>query len=178
MSEERFDHDSSPTVDVRKNQTGEFIQVWNLPFKTQGRKLLLSYQRDGKNISDINKITYFESGTFSSISERDEQKIYTYRDNKRAFRVETTLSNGYILVDDGSEQLSTEYIYCVNFDHNTKTPSKKLSDKVVLKLQKNNSNWYRVIYQVSQSIKELVATQEYCGNQLVSEEFYISVKGN
>ncbi len=178
MSVERFDHESSPTVDVRKNQTGEFIQVWNLPFKTQGRKLLLSYQRDGNNISDINKITYFENGTFSCISEREEQKTYTYRDNKRAFRIETTLSNGYLLVDDDREQLSTEYIYCLNFDYNTKTLSKKLSDKAVVELQKNKCNWYRVIYQISQSIKELVATQEYCGNQLVSEEFYISVKGN
>jgi len=177
MSIKGFDHEISPTVTVRKNKDGEFVQVWNLPFKTQGRKLLLSYLRNGKNITEIQKLTYYDSGLYSCVSETENQKLYTYRGDKRYFRFETTLSNGYLLVDDGKGPESAEYIYCSKFDINTKIPSRKLNDNAVMKLQRNNESWYKVIYQINGVDKILVASQKYCGLELISEEFYIGSNG-
>lgn len=97
---EKYDHIESPCIDVRKNAKGEFVQVWDAPFKTPGRNLLLTYQRNGTHITSISRHERPEEGLYSHIIFYESQTTYCYREQQGKLRTEKLLENGALLVWD------------------------------------------------------------------------------
>ncbi|KPV93599.1 hypothetical protein AN214_04367 [Pseudoalteromonas sp. P1-9] len=180
MSESGFDHTKSSTVDVVKHSYGEFIQVWDAPFKTPGRKIILTYVRKGTEISNISKFEYPESGEFSRVVIRENQVEKQYREHKRKYRVETLLPNGNVLVSDELKGLFIDSIFSEHFDFEKLSPTgKKLGDKAVMKKQTQNQRYFVSTYQkIDDKEPKLVKVEEYLGKNKVQTKLIHSPIGN
>lgn len=174
MHREEYDHKKSKTVDVRENSDGEFVQVWDAPFKTPGRRLLLTYQRNGEAVSDVTRFEYPEDGEFASIHVSENYKYSFYRDNPRVHRLEQDLDNGLTLIDDELNGFETESIFTVNFNFETMQPKgRKLGDRAVMKLQTENQEYYVSTYQVSPDReRQLARIRKYLGRDVVETKLY------
>ena len=67
---ESFDHQRSDRVDVFAKQNGEFVQVWNEPRGTPGRRLLMAYLRTPAGPREVIRWQYPEDGAFEQVQER------------------------------------------------------------------------------------------------------------
>lgn len=174
MYKEGFDHIKSPSIDVVPNTEGEFVQVWDAPFKTPGRNLLLTYQRSGTNVSDVTRFEYPEEGDFSRITINDTYRRYVYRNSPRDYRMEQILENGVILVSDQPKGLCIESIFTDSFNFEKLSPKgRKLGDRAIMKRQTENQEYYVSTFQVSIKFgTQLAFVRKYLGREVAEVWHY------
>lgn len=168
-----FDHIKSSTVDVVKHNYGEFVQVWDAPFKTLGRRLLLTYIRCEDNVSNISTYEYPKIGAFSIIVKSSTQIKKQYRNSNQKSRVEMTLQNGNILISDELENLAVETVFTVDFNFKKLSPKgRKLGDQAVMKRQAENKRYFVSTYQKVDDEPRLAMVKEYLGKNVVNTSLY------
>ena len=174
MYKKGYDHQKSPMVDVREHSDGEFVQVWDAPFKIPGRKLLLAYRRNGRVVSDVTRHEYPEKGEFCKITTSEKSKYSFYRKSPRNYRLEQFLDNGRTLVSDKLKGLEINSLFTEEFDFEKMKPKgRKLGDKAVMKLQTENREYYVSTYQVcSENGSQLVLVKRYLGHDVTETRFY------
>jgi hypothetical protein len=101
-----FEHAKSEFVDVVPNAEGEFVQVWDSPQGTPGRRLLLTYQRGEQGVSSVSSEIYFDDGPWHKISVSGDRRAFYYRQS-RDVRAEWSLPSGRWLVSDPRAGLSS-----------------------------------------------------------------------
>ena len=160
-----FDHQRSELVDVFPNVEGEFIQIWDSPWKTPGRRLLLTYLRTPSGVKEINHRAYLEEGPFELIEMSELRRICYYR-GSRETRHERFLPSGRFLVDDPRKGLMMRSVFTSEFDWDKHVPvGKPLGDKAVMRLQTAGSIWYISTYQdTSAGSSDLRVVEEFQGN--------------
>lgn len=180
MYQSGYDHIKSPTVDVVKHVVGEFVQVWDEPFKTPGRKLLLTYFRDGKDVSDVTVHEYPSDGDFSQIVKGENYIRSYYRDKEREPRIEATLPNGKVTISDESKGIYLKSEFTPGFDFEKLKPKgRALGDRAVIKKHKEQGQFYVSTYQqFGESDPELVMVKEYLGKNVVETWYYEFTQSN
>lgn len=137
-----FDHRRSELVDVFPNAEGEFIQVWDSPRGTQGRRLLLTYLRTSEGPREICHRLFQSEGPFELIEVTDLQRVFHYRKGGEP-RHERFLTSGRVLVHDPRHGIRTRRVFTADFDWVKQAPKgKSLADKAVMRLQSGDESWY------------------------------------
>ncbi|MGH1441791.1 MAG: hypothetical protein ACRBBR_16880 [Cellvibrionaceae bacterium] len=180
MYRKGYDHVKSSTVDVVKHAYGEFVQVWDAPFKIPGRRLQLTYRRNGEDVSDITTHEYLDSGVFSKIIRGSNYVSYFYRDKKHQSRLERKLPNGKLLISDEPNLLYVKAVFTADFNFEKLTPKgRKMGDRAVMKRQINNEQYFVATYQqYGDNEPRLAMVQEYLGKNIVSTYCYEFEQGN
>jgi hypothetical protein len=161
-----FTHQTSSVVDVRPNSRGEFIQVWDAPFKAESRRLLLTYLRTPEGPTEICHRLELEDGRFAVVETCGTQRTYYYRENPHPPRVETILPSGRMLVRDPRNGFSVEGVFTTEFDWESLKPKgKPLGDRAVMKLQSEGQSWFLSTYQGIGEQLTLRVVERYRGKQ-------------
>ena len=150
MYEEGCDHAKSETVDVVKHKDGKFVQVWNKLFKAPGRRLLLTYFRNGKDVLDITAREYLSDGEYSHIEKGDGYIHFGYQNKSLKPRVERTLSNGKILISDEIKNIFVISVFTPEFDFDNLKPKGgamgdgrwAMGDRAIIKKHKEKGKFF------------------------------------
>jgi hypothetical protein len=161
-----FTHQRSAVVDVRPNPQGEFVQVWNAPFRAENRRLLLTYLRTANGPTEICHRLELEDDRFSVVETCGTQRTYYYRDNPHPPKIETILPSGRVIVRDPRNGFSVEGVFTTDFDWETLKPKgKPLGDRAVMKLQSEEQSWFLSTFQLNGEKSTLVVVERYRGKK-------------
>ena len=168
---EKYDHIKSPCVDVIKNAEGEFIQVWDAPFKTPNRNLLFTYQRNGDQITSITRYECPKNGLYSTIIFYENQTTYYYRDPINKLRIEKPLKNGLTLIRDDVKGFRIEAVFTKRFNFEKLKPvGRKLGDRAVIKLQFEKKEYFVSTYQCSSEFgDQLALIEQRLGREVIKK---------
>jgi len=160
-----FDHRASERVDVFPNPDPEFVQLWDSPSGTIGRRLLLTYLRTPTGLREINHHVYLTEGPFELIETCELRRIFHYRDGGEP-RPEKFLPSGRFLVHDPGRGLMMRSVFTTEFDWERHVPiGKPLGDRAVMRLQTAGSLWYLSTYQEAASGSSVLwVVEEFEGN--------------
>ncbi len=163
-----FDLQRSDRVDVFPNPEGEFVQAWDSPRGTPGRRLLLTYLRTAAGPREVCHRIYLSEGPFELIEATDLRRMFSYRDGGEP-RHERFLASGRLLVHDPRYGFRTRSVFTADFDWVKQVPKgKALGDKPVMRLQSEGGSWYVSTYQEGPSEPELLRlVEEHRGLTLV-----------
>jgi hypothetical protein len=163
-----FDHEPSEFVDVFRNSEGEFVQIWDSPRGTKGRRLLLTYIRTPTGPREVCQHLYFDEGPFELVEATDLRRVWYYRDRGES-RHERFLPSGRRLIHDPRNGFKTRGVFTGEFDWEKQAPKgKALSDKPVMRLQSEGALWYLSTYQETASEPEsLWVVEEHRGHDLL-----------
>jgi hypothetical protein len=163
-----FDHKPSQLVDVFPNPEGEFVQIWDSPRGTNGRRLLLTYLRTPKGPREVCQRIYLDEGTFELVEATDLRRVSYYRDSRET-RHERFLPSGRLLLNDPRNGFNTRSIFTADFDWEKQEPKgKALGDKQVMRLQTEGGIWYVSTYQQTPTEPEsLWLIEEHRGHELL-----------
>ena len=163
-----FDHKPSDHVDVFRNPEGEFVQIWDSPRRTNGRRLLLTYLRTPTGTRKVCQRVYLEEGPFELIEATDLRRVLYYRGGGES-RHERFLPSGRRLTHDPRNGFKTRSVFTAEFDWEKNAPiGKALGDKPVMRLQTEGSLWYVSTYQTTPTEPEsLWLVEEHCGRELL-----------
>jgi hypothetical protein len=149
-----FDHKSSDRVDVFRNAEGEFVQIWDSPRGTVGRRLLLTYRRGTTGSREVCQRVYLDEGPFELIETTDLRRVFYYRDGGES-RHERFLPSGRRLIHDPRHGFIMRSVFTAEFDWEKCVPKgKALGDKPVMRLQSEEGIWYLSTYQTTPSQAE------------------------
>ncbi len=138
-----FEHQRSALVDVFPKPDGEFVQVWDSPRSTVGRKLLLTYFRSASGPSEITHRVTLDEGPFQMIETSGSRRTFFYRGKNAAVRQELFLPSGRLLVSDPLRGLSVRAVFTRDFDWSAMIPrGRPLGDRAVIKLQDGGETYF------------------------------------
>lgn len=161
-----FTHQRSQLVDVRVHPHGEFVQVWSAPFRSENRRLLLTYFRTPSGPTDICHRVELEDARYSLVETCGTMRTLYYRDKPLQMRQETILPSGRVLVRDPFKGELVDAVFSIDFDWSTSKPKgKALGDRAVMKLQSTGGTWFRATYQCRQDVSALVVVEQYSGHE-------------
>lgn len=163
-----FDHKPSDRVDVFRNPEGEFVQIWDSPRGTTGRRVLLTYLRTESGPRSVCQRIYLDEGPFALIEATDLCRVSFFRDGGEP-RNERFLPSGRRLINDPRGAFSTRSIFTAEFDWERQSPKgKALGDKSVMRLQAEGGLWYISTYQKTPTEPEsLWLVEEHRGHELL-----------
>jgi hypothetical protein len=163
-----FDHKPSERVDVFRNPEGEFVQIWDSPRGTNGRRLLLTYLRTPTGPRDVCQRVYLDEGPIELVEATDIRRVLYYRGGRES-RHERFLLSGRRLINDPRHGFKTRSLFTADFDWEKQVPKgKALGDKPVMRLQTERGLWYLSTYQETPTEPELLwLVEEHRGRELV-----------
>jgi hypothetical protein len=163
-----FDHQPSDRVDVFANSQGEFVQIWDSPRGTAGRRVLLTYLRTPAGPREVCQRVYFEDGPYELVVATDLCRVLYYRNSGEA-RHERFLPSGRRLIHDPRHGLKMRSVFTAEFDWEKQAPKgKPLGNKLVMRFQTESSVWYVSTYQETSSQPEsLWLVEEHRGRELL-----------
>lgn len=163
-----FDHQPSKLVDVFPNSEGEFVQIWDSPRGTNGRRLLLTYLRTPTGPREVCQRLYLDDGPYGLIEATDLHRVLYYRDSSETCH-ERFLASGRRLISDPRNGFYTRSVFTADFDWEKQTPKgKTLGDKPVMRLQTEGGTWYVSTFQQTPTEPEsLWLIEEHRGRDLL-----------
>jgi hypothetical protein len=163
-----FDQKASEHVDVVRHPQGEFVQIWDSPRGTVGRRVLLTFLRTPAGPHEICQRIYLDAGPFELVEATDLRRVFYYRDGGEA-RHERFLPSGRRLIHDPDHGFKTRSVFTAEFDWQKQTPKGKvLGDKAVMRRQTEGDFWYVSTYQETASQPEsLWLVEEHRGRELL-----------
>ena len=164
----RFDHQKSDHVDVRPKEDREFVQVWNSPRGTPGRRLVLTYFRTAEGPREICHHLHLDEGPFKLIVATDWGRVFYYREGWET-RHERFLPSGKLLICDARHGYKLRSVFTADFDWTQcLSRGKPLGDRQTLRRQSEGAAWYVATYQQTpQAPETLRLVEEHRGRELV-----------